>query len=156
MYNNPYINSYNSQITKDRIDNQIAQLQQLKEQMTQGNQQPSINQTFQLASTPNMSIRYANSIDDVSKEIVYSDTPFFSHDLSVVWIKNNKGNINTYEMKEIVPKDEKDMIIANLQMQIDEMRKEIKNATTINSNVDEPSEDKQSSIVSSSRTSKKK
>ena len=131
MYNNPYMTSYNSNFSQqslsDRIDNQIAQLQQMKEQMK--NQQPtSINQTFQLAPTHSNSIRYANSLDDVNKEIIYGDTPFFSKDMSVLWVKNAKGEIKTYELNEIVPKDNKDIQIEYLQAQIEELRKEMKNS----------------------------
>lgn len=132
MYNNPYMNyqqSYNQQSINDRIDNQIAQLQQMKEQMK--HQQPtSINQTFQLA--PQQSgMRYANSLDDVNKEMVYADTPFFSKDMSVVWIKNNKNEIKTYELNEIVPKDAKDMQIEYLQAQIQELKGMIKNDANV-------------------------
>ena len=126
MYNNPYMfnQNYNQQSMNERIDNQIAQLQQMKEQMKH-NTQPAINQTFQLA--PQQSgMKFANSLDDVNKEMVYVDTPFFSKDMSVVWVKNNKNEIKTYELNEIVPKDDKDLLITTLQMQIEELRKEIK------------------------------
>ena len=138
MYNNPYMNypqGFNQQSMNDRIDNQIAQLQQMKEQMK--NQQPAINQTFQLAPTHQSGIRYANSLDDVNKEIIYADTPFFSKDMSVVWIKTGKNEIKTYELKEIVPKDEKDIKIDFLMAQIEELKKGmIKNES--NGNVNEP------------------
>lgn len=137
MYQNPYMNyqqNFNSQSMNERIDNQIAQLQQMKEQMK--NQQPtSINQTFQLAPTHQGGMRYANTIDDVGKEVVYVDTPFFSKDMSVVWIKNNKGDIKTYELKEIVPMDEKDMQIQYLQSQIEELKGMIKNDANVTNDV---------------------
>lgn len=158
MYNQ-YYNPYSPQVTREKIDGEIAKLQQLKDQLAQNNQTnqtPSINQTFQLAGMPNNGIKYANSIEDVNKEIVYTDTPYFSHDLSVLWLKNAKGNIKVYELKEIVPKDEKDMIIENLQTQINEMREEIKNAKSINANAVEPNESEESTSVSNGRTSKKK
>ena len=56
-----------------------------------------------------------------------NETPFFSKDLSVVWIKNTKGEIKSYELTEIIPQDDKDLLITSLQMQIEELRKEIKN-----------------------------
>lgn len=155
MYNNPFISSYNPQATKERIDGEITKLQQLKEQLAQNNQTPSINQTFQLAPTNN-GMKYVNSIDDVNKEIVYTETPFFSNDLSVLWLKNAKGNIKVFELKEIVPKDEKDMIIENLQKQLDEIREELKNAKPISTDVIKSDESEKSASVSSSRTSKKK
>lgn len=155
MYNNPFINAYNPQYTKDKIDNEIAKLQQMKDQLNQQPQTPSINQTFQLAPT-GYGLRYAKSIDDVNKEMVYAETPFFSNDLSVLWLKNPKGNIKTFELNEIVPKDEKDLIIENLQNQLNEIREEIRNAKPINTNVDEPSENEQSTNVSNNKSSKKR
>lgn len=129
MYNNPYVNNYNQQNINDRIDNQIAQLQQMKEQIK--HQQPtSINQTFQLA--PQQSgMKFANSLDDVNKELVYIDTPFFSKDMSVLWLKNAKGDIKTYELNEIIPKDAKDLQIEYLQSQIEELKGMIKNDANV-------------------------
>ena len=141
MYNNPYINPYNNNIGQqglnERIDNQIAQLNQMKEQIKNNAQQPAINQTFQLAPTNNHMMRYANTIDDVNKETVYFDTPFFSKDMSVLWVKTVSGNIKTYELNEIIPKDEKDIKIEYLQAQIEELKKGIKNNES-NANINEP------------------
>lgn len=127
MYGNPYMNNYlntlNQQSTYENIDSQINKLQQLKEQMKNNNQQPAINQTFQLAPNSNSGIKYVNSIDDVNKETIFADTPFFSKDLSVMWLKSANGNIKAYELNEIVERDEKDMQIALLQAQIDELKK---------------------------------
>jgi TolA-binding protein len=92
----------------------------------------SLTQNFQLAPTHQGGMRYANTIDDVGKEVVYTDMPFFSKDMSVVWIKNNKGDIKTYELKEIVPMDEKDMQIQYLQSQIEELKGMIKNESNTN------------------------
>lgn len=159
MYNNPYmtpnyIANYGQQSMNEKIDNQIAQLNQMKEQLK--NQQPAINQTFQLAPTNNHSMRYANTIDDVAKENVYNDTPFFSKDMSVVWVKNTKGEIKSYELVEIIKKDERDLLIESLQMQVTELRKEIKeNAKPINNDDDESNSSKKSSSISNARTSKK-
>lgn len=130
-----YQQGFNQQSMNDRIDNQIAQLQQMKEQMKNNQQQPAINQTFQLAPTHSGGMRYANSLEDVNREMVYVDTPFFSKDMSVVWVKNNKNEIKTYELKEIVPLDEKDMQIQYLQSQIEELKGMIKNESNV-SNVD--------------------
>lgn len=152
MYNNPYL-GFNTQSAKDRIDTQIAQLQSIKEQMSQPT--PAINQTFQLAPGIN-GIRFANSIDEVNKELVYTDTPFFSNDMSIVWIKNNKGNIKTFELKEIVPKDEKDIIIDTLQLQINELKEMIQNAKSNNADVNESIKDKESTNISDVKPSKNK
>ncbi len=126
MYGNPFGQNFNQQSLNERIDNQIAQLNQMKEQL-KSNQQPAINQTFQLAPTNNHTMRYANTIEDVNKENVYYDTPFFSKDMSILWLKNVKGDIKTYELNEIVPKDAKDLQIEYLQTQIEELKGMIKN-----------------------------
>ena len=126
MFNNAYM--YNPQMTKDRIDNQIAQLQQMKEQLPQI---PAINQTFQLAPNTTNGIRYVDTINDVEKEIVYYDTPFFSKDMSVVWVKNTQSQIKAYELNEIIKKDEKDLKIELLMAQIEELKKgSVKNEPT--------------------------
>jgi len=140
MYNAPYINAYNPQIVKDRIDSQIAQLQQMKEQLNQPMQQPTnLTQNFQLAPNTNYTMKFANTIDDVIKENVYVDTPFFSKDMTIMWIKNAKGDIKTYELNEIVPKDEKDMQIELLQNQINELKgmiNNVSNDTNVNAKQD--------------------
>jgi len=129
MYNNPYMQQrgFNQQNMYEQIDNQINQLQQMREQIKNNQQQPAINQTFQLAPTNSHTMRYANTIEDVNKETVYFDTPFFSKDMSVLWIKSVSGNIKTYELNEILPKDEKDLQIEYLQSQIEELKGMIKN-----------------------------
>lgn len=143
MFNNPYVMNYNSSINQqgfnERIDNEIARLQQMKEQIQKPVQQPTnLTQNFQLAPTNSHTMRYANTIEDVSRESVYFDTPFFSKDMSVLWVKGVNGVIKTYELNEIVPLDEKDMQIQYLQSQIEELKGMIKNeCSTNNSNDDE-------------------
>ena len=149
---------YNPQISLDRINNQIAELEKMKNQMQQPITPPtSLTQNFQL--TPqNDVIKYANSIDEVGKNLVIGDTPYFSRDMSVVWIKNTKGDIDTYELKKIVPKDDKDLKIEYLQAQIEELKGMVKNEPL--TNVDEPitksnKDEKSASVQSSSKLNKK-
>lgn len=162
MYNNPYMNyqqGFNQQSMNERIDNQIAQLQQMKEQMKNNQQQPAINQTFQLAPTHASGMRYANSLDDVNREMVYADTPFFSKDMSVVWIKTSKNEIKTYELKEIVPKDEKDIKIDFLMAQIEELKKGMKkdeSNVNVNESITNTDESKEPTDVSNVSKSTKK
>lgn len=160
MYNNPYMMNYNPNISQiglnERIDNEIAKLQQMKEQMKNNNQQPAINQTFQLAPTNSHTMRYANTIEDVERESVYFDTPFFSKDMSVVWIKGAKGDIKTYELSEIIQKDNKDIQIEMLQAQINEMKGMIENAKPNNEPINEPIESKEPTNVSVPKSSTKK
>ena len=115
---------YNPQYNVDRIDAQINSLERLKGQMSQQPNQPAINQTFQLApNAQQYGIKTVNDINEVKRELVFYDTPYFSKDMSVVWIKNIRGDIKTYELNEIIPKDEKDIQIEMLQAQIDELKK---------------------------------
>ena len=128
MYNNPYLNNINM---NERIDSEIEKLKQMKANM----QQPTpITQNFQLA--PSSGIKYANTLEEVQKEMVYTDTPYFSKDMSVMWLKLAKGEIKTYELNEIIPKDEKDLKIEFLQAQIEELKGMIKNESS--TNIDEP------------------
>ena len=129
-------NPYNQQTNLDRINAQINELEKIKSQYQAMPQQPAINQTFQLAPTQQNGMKYANSLEDVKKEMVYVDTPYFSKDLSVVWIKNNKNEIKTYELNEIIAKDEKDIKIDYLMAQIEELKKGINHEPDVN--VDEP------------------
>ena len=127
MYgNNPYINSiYNPQTSIDRINSQIAELEKMKQQIPQQQltQPTNLTQNFQIAPTNRDVIKYATSIEEVQRDMVIGDTPYFSKDLSVVWIKNTKGDIKTYELNEIIPLDEKDLQIQYLQEQIEELKK---------------------------------
>ena len=151
MNNNPYVRGYMPNYSQtayeenlySQIDNQINNLvgmrNQLKNQQTNQQQPTAINQTFQLS--PNGGgIKYANSIEEVNKETVFYDTPYFSKDLSVMWLKNASGDIKAYELNEIVQQDEKDLEIellksqqvekdnqiGLLQNQIDELRREMR------------------------------
>ena len=162
FYNtNPYYQAPTRQDNLNMIDEQISRLNQMKSQLIQQQQQqqqPSINQTFQLAPTTQSTLRYVNTMEDVAKEMVFGDTPFFSKDMSVMWLKNAKNEIKTYELNEIVPKDEKDLMIENLKIQLDEMNKVIKemkdNAKPITTNDDESVKSEESPSVPVSRTSK--
>ena len=126
MYNNPYMSSYNPQINIDKINEQISSLEKMRNQLQQPVTQPTnLTQNFQLAPARDV-IRYANSIEEVMRDAVIGETPFFSKDMSVVWVKNTQNQIKTYELTEIVPKDEKDLQIELLQSQINDLRKEMK------------------------------
>ena len=137
----------------DRINNQIAELEKIRNQM----QQPTpITQNFQIAPSNREIIRYASSLEEVQRDVVVGDTPYFSKDMSVVWIKDTKGNIKTYELNEIIPKDDKDIRIEFLEAQIKELREEMNNAKSNDNDVDEPIENDKSSNVSDGKSSTKK
>lgn len=155
MYNNAYMNGYNPQMNIERINSQIAELEKIRNQIQQPVQPTNLTQNFQIAPTNKEVIKYANNIDEVNRDLVVGDTPYFSKDMSVVWIKNTKGEIKTYELNEIVPKDDKDIKIEFLMAEIEELKKGVKNEPS-NSNNDEPIESKEPTNVSTSRTSKSK
>lgn len=151
MYNNPY---FNPQMNIDRINAQINELERAKTQFQQPMQQP-ITQNFQLAPVSHDAIRYANSLEEVERNIVIGDTPYFSKDMSVVWVKNQKGEIKTYELTEIIPKDEKDMQIELLKAKIDELERKVIDEPS-NEYDDEPIKNEKSTSVQEIRRNKKK
>ncbi len=156
MYNNVY-NPYSNQPNIDRINAQMQELEQMKQRLQQPTQVPTnLTQNFQIAPTNREIIRYATSMEEVQRDMVIGDTPYFSKDMSVVWIKNAKGEIKTYELTEIIPKDDKDLKIEVLQSQIQELRKELNNAKSNSSNDIEPSESKKSTSISTSKSTNKK
>jgi len=162
MYNNPYLSQYNPQPSLDRINAQMAELEKMKQQLQQPLQPPmptNLTQNFQIAPNNREVIKYASSMDEVQRDMVIGDTPYFSKDMSVVWIKNTKGEIKTYELNEIVPKDEKDMKIDFLMAQIEELKKGMKKNEPVD-DVDEPtsnaSESEKSTNISTIPKSSKK
>ena len=155
MYNNPYIN-YNNQPNVERINNQIAELEKMRQQLQQPVVPTNLTQNFQIAPNNHETMKYANSMEEVTKYMVISDTPFFSKDMSVVWIKNTKGEIKTYELNEIVAKDDKDVKIELLMAQIEELKKGLKHNEQSITNIDEPSEDEEPSSISTNTKSSKK
>lgn len=153
MYGNPIYNNQmyqqDLQNMRDRIDRQLQQMQ---------NQQPTaINQTFQLSPNQSNGIKYANSIDDVKKELVFSDTLFVNKEYTKMWLKNASGDTKTYEIKEIIEMDEKDRQIADLTAKINMLEREMNDNESKydTSNVDAASTSKKSSTVSSNKSSEK-
>ena len=158
MYNNPYIlNGYNSQPNVERINNQIAELEKMKQQLQQPLAAPTnLTQNFQLAPGGHDLIKYASSMDEVGKYIVVGDTPFFSKDMSVVWVKNTKGEIKTYELNEIVAKDDKDVKIELLIAEIEQLKKGMKKDEQSTTNIDDSIENEESSSISTNSKLTKK
>ena len=145
-----YSNYFNHQFSVDRINAQINELEKLKQQMQQPIQ--PITQNFQLA--PNNYIRYAKSLNEVNVTQVNGDTPFFSQDMTVLWVKNATGEVKTYELKEIVEKDEKDLQIEFLRAQIEDLKKGMSaKAKSNDGDANESTESKEPSNVSDSGTS---
>lgn len=145
--------SYNPQASLDRINSHISELEKMKAQLTQ-QQIPNLTQNFQIA--PNQGgMKYAENLEQVEKELVLLDTPYFSRDMSVLWVKKASGETKSYELSEIVKKDEKDLKIEFLMAKIEELEKEV-NHEPSNIDVDEPVESKKSTKVSKSGTTNAK
>jgi len=152
----PYFNVLSPQSNVDRINEQINSLENMKKQIQQPVSQPTnLTQNFQIAPTNREVIRYANSMEEVQRDMVIGDTPYFSKDMTVVWIKNTKGEIKTYELQEVVIKDEKDMQIEVLKARIDELERKIENEPS-DEYVVEPIEVEKPSSVSTVRKVKRK
>ena len=117
------------QSLKSIIDQANGQLNQLHTS--------PITQNFQLS--PMNNFRIVNTKEDVEKEMVLNDTYFLGKELKDFWIKNSRGDIRSFELNEIIPKDEKDILIEKLQKQIEEMKR---NDDTTNEHIaEEQSED---------------
>lgn len=145
--------NYNPQASLDRINSHISELEKMKAQLTQ-QQTPNLTQNFQLA--PNQGgMKYAENLEQVEKELVLLDTPYFSRDMSILWLKKASGETKTYELREIVKKDEKDLKIEFLMAKIEELEKEVKNESS-NINVDESVEGEKSTKVSKNRATNAK
>lgn len=161
MYNNPYYNQNNYindlQNMRDRIDKQIQQFQQ------QNIQQPTptnLTQNFQLAPNNNSNgIKYANSIEDVKKELVFSDTLFVNKEFNNLWLKNVSGDIKTYKLEPVIELDDKDLKINELLLKIENLEKEMKNYESNvndNTNVNASTSKQKSSDVSNYKSSNAK
>lgn len=129
MYGNPYYNNFNQPIP----------------------QQP-ITQNFQLSPT-HTGLRYVNSADDIRKDLVYYETPYFSRDMRFMWIKNVKGEITPYEIKKIEYKDEKDLQMEQMQREIEELKERLNEKSSI-ANDNESIKDEKSSNVSNVKSRK--
>lgn len=155
IYNNSQLYMQDLQNMKDRIDNQIRQLQQ-----SQVQQQPQpITQNFQIAPTTasnnDLESKYVDSIDEVKNTFVVKTGIFTNKDFSTIWIKDVTGNIKTFKTEEVIEMDEKDKEIYRLKKEIEEMKGMITNELH-NTNVDEQvTEQKSTRVQASKRTNAK-
>lgn len=136
MFGNPYFNqqAYQQDLMnmRERLDKQIQQAQMPMQQP----QQAPITQNFQLAPNQNQNtIKYANTIDEVKKELVFNDTLFVNKEYTLLWLKNALGEVKTYKLEEVIEIDEKDKKINELMAKIERLESEMKkNESTTNSN----------------------
>lgn len=139
---------------KDRIDSQMRQLQN-----QQPIQQPQIHQNFQLAPQNNnneLESKYADSFEEVKNTFVMKTGIFTKKDFSTIWIKDVSGNIRTFKTEEVVELDEKDREILDLQRQLNELRGEIENAKSVNTDIVRSVENKKPTRTSSNSKSNAK
>lgn len=105
---------------KDRIDNQMRQLQN-----QQPIQQPQIHQNFQLAPQSSFSeiqAKYVSDINDVKNTFVMSLGMFLNKEMTTLWLKNINGEIRTFSLNEIIEQDPKDIEINNLKQELENMK----------------------------------
>lgn len=118
---NPQLYNIDRQIQEER-----AKMAELERQKIQAYSQPTIlNQTIQ-TGPGGQGVRYAESIDDVKREMVFADTIFVNKAFTNMWFKSPNGNIKTYLLEEFIPKDEKDLQIEALKRELEDLKKEIK------------------------------
>ena len=146
---------------REKIDRQMQQVQQMNQNQMQ--QQPiptNLTQTFQLAPQINnnseLQCQYADSFDEVKNTFVIKTGIFTKKDFSTIWVKNINGNIRTFKTEEVVELDEKDREILDLQRQLNELRGEIENAKSVNTDITEQFESKKSTRTSSNSKSNAK
>ena len=154
--NQYYMNDLQSM--RDRIDRQIAQLQQ---QPMQTQQPTPITQNFQLA--PNNGLNgnksdldgfLVNDIQEVKNKIVFNDTFFINKDYTLMWKKDTNGNIKTFTIQEVVELDEKDKKILSLQKEIEEMKGLILNGKYGADDIDTITKEKSASNAANKSTKK--
>lgn len=156
MYGNNQFMMNDLQNMRDRIDNQMRQIQQNQIQQPI----PQVTQNFQITPTQNNSDidgKYAENIDDVKNTFVIKTTLFINKDNSQLWIKDVGGNIKTFGLEEIIELDEKDKKILELQKEIKELKGEMTNDKQYdgNANVDDTITSKKPTNVQYDKSSKK-
>lgn len=146
-YNNPQVTLYDKQIIEEK--NKLAELERQKIQAQYA--QPTIlNQTIQ-AGPQHSGIKYAESIDEVNREIVFFETLFVNKGFTNLWVKNPQGKVKTYLLEEVIPKDEKDLRIEMLENQIADLKKEINNNANVKSRDIATTQSSISSTISETR-----
>jgi hypothetical protein len=139
IYGNNQYYMQDLQQMRDRIDQQMRQIQQPMQQ-----QPTAINQTFQISpqnqNLDNLEAKIVKDIEEVKNTLVMKTGVFVNKDYSTLWIKDVTGNIRTFSTSEVIELDEKDKTIMNLQKQIEDMKALIEQ--NINSNTENKVEKK--------------
>jgi multidrug resistance efflux pump len=118
MYGNNQYYMQDLQNMRDRIDQQMRQIQQ----PMQMQQTPAINQTFQLAPNQQSNAndiegKIVKDIEEVKNTLVLKTGVFVNSDYSTLWIKDTGGNIRTFNTSEIVELSESEKEVIELKKQ---------------------------------------
>lgn len=151
---NPYIQEY--QAMRDRIDNNIRQMQQQQQQNQMIPQQP-ITQNFQLAPMQqqnDLQAKYVNNIDDVKNTFVMREGLFINKEMTTLWVKNISGDIKTYNLSEVIEIDPKEAEINSLKNEIANMRVLLSQQTSRYEEINE-SEELPKKVTTISKSEKK-
>lgn len=158
MYNNNnQFYMQDLQNMRDRIDQQMRQIQQNNIQQPQT--PTTVNQTFQISpqnqNTDNLESKIVKDIDEVKNTLVMKTGVFVTDDYSTIWIKDVTGNIRTFNTTEVIELDEKDKKIIALQNEIEELKGVVLNAKSNVKYDDANVTDKKSTNVQYDKSSKK-
>lgn len=158
--NNQYYmqNMQDLQNMREKIDNQMRQMQQFNQNQMQQQPTPTnLTQNFQLAPNPTnneLESKYVNNIDEVKNTFVMKTGVFLNKELNTLWIKNTNGDIRTFELNEIIRTDPKDEEINNLKQEIQRMREMINygNESNVNNTNNDGTDESKNAKKLSSRT----
>ena len=109
---------------KDNIENMIAQY-------SQGlmNQQAPVQNIINTSNSSDTEIKFINKDDDISNIIITKKTLFIDEFKNKISLKELDGTISkTYDI--IVPKDEKDLKIEELEKKLEELEGKINDKST--------------------------
>lgn len=142
--------NYNNMINqlyrqKDNIENMIAQYSQ-----GMMNQQTPVQNIINTSSSSDIDVKYVNKDDDISNIIITKKTLFIDENNAKISIKELDGSISkTYDI--IIPKDEKDLKIEELENKLKELEGKI-NVQSTKSNV--ANNDVKSTTTSATKSTK--
>lgn len=132
-YYQPYAYAQQSQVQRlqkmrEDINDQLMQLQQQPVV-------PQIQQTFITPNAPSSSdipARWVNNYDDVKSAEVYVSTIFMDRNKAKFYMKDETGNIKSFEFTEVEELDEKDLKIRELENRLRELEEVSNNGKSAN------------------------
>lgn len=142
----PYQNSI------DRINQQIAEMQRLKDSYQALSQQPIQNIINTNGSNVEFEARYLNENEKPEEILIQRKTAFISLNNSKLYIKELNGDITTYEI--VIPKTPEQLRIEELERKLEEY--ECRSNIEISESNTNAIESNESATKSNSRTISKK